>query len=118
MAGWLLKRALLLLLTMKLIACPDSSAGPLLKAVAQLLTVCAPASSVTVWSAPLVNEGTSLTVITVIVIVLVLSDMAELVPCCEVSSTTRTSLVPSQVDAPSVYVLSNARTVKAGGVPL
>src|SRR5262249_20322750 len=34
-------------------------AGPGETFVAQLLTVCAPASSLTVWSAPLVNEGAS-----------------------------------------------------------
>src|ERR1700740_114256 len=33
--------------------------------VAQLFTVCAPASSLTVWFAPLVNDGASLTAFTV-----------------------------------------------------
>ncbi len=62
--------------------------------------------------------GASLTAVTVIVIVLVLLEMAELVPCTEVSSTTRASVVPSQVETPSTYVLSKARTVNAGGTPL
>ena len=42
----------------------DSSAGPLLKLLAQAFTVCAPASSSTVWSTPLVKDGTSFTAVT------------------------------------------------------
>ena len=45
--------ALVLLVTVKVSVWPDSSAGPALIAVAQPGTVCAPASSSTVWSAPL-----------------------------------------------------------------
>ena len=45
----------------------DSSAGPALMAVAQPATDCAPESSSTVWSAPLVKDGTSLTGLTVTV---------------------------------------------------
>ena len=41
--------------------------GPALIAVAQPATVCAPASSSTVWSAPFVKDGASLTSVTVIV---------------------------------------------------
>ena len=52
---------------MKLTVWPDSSDGPGLIAVAQPDTVCAPASSSTVWLAPLVNVGGSLTAVTVIV---------------------------------------------------
>ena len=44
--------------------CPESL-GPVLIAVAQLATVCAVASSLTVWSAPLVKLGTSFTAVTV-----------------------------------------------------
>ena len=43
------------------------SVGPAETAVAQGLTVCAPAFSSTVWSAPLVNDGASLTAVTVMV---------------------------------------------------
>ena len=45
----------------------DSLAGPALMAVAHGLTVWAPASSSTVWSAPLVKLGASLTAVTVMV---------------------------------------------------
>ena len=41
--------ALVLLVTMKLTVWPASLAGPALMAVAQPVTVCAPASSSTVW---------------------------------------------------------------------
>src|SRR5438093_13459219 len=47
--------------------CADSFAGPGEKFVAQPATVCGPASSSTVWFAPFVNDGTSLTGVTVIV---------------------------------------------------
>src|ERR1043165_7711206 len=67
MAGWVENRALLSLLTVKLSVCPDSSAGPREIAVAQFNTVCAPASSFTIWFAPLENEGGSFTEVTVIV---------------------------------------------------
>src|SRR5881397_4009129 len=66
MAGWEENRALLLLETMKLRLCPASSAGPALMAVAQPATLCAPESSATVWSAPFVKLGASLTATTVI----------------------------------------------------
>src|SRR5215208_3361063 len=52
---------------MKSTACVDSFAGPLEIDVAQGVTVCAPASSSLVWSAPLVKLGASLTGLTVIV---------------------------------------------------
>ena len=52
---------------MKLSVWPDSSGGPGSNPVAQPATVCAPASSSTVWSGPLVNDGASLTAVTVIV---------------------------------------------------
>jgi hypothetical protein len=42
----------------------STSPGPLLIAVAQPLTVTAAASSSGVWSAPLVNDGGSLTAVT------------------------------------------------------
>ncbi len=45
--------------------CPASSAGPALMPVAQLATDCAPASSSTVWSGPLVKLGAWLTGLTV-----------------------------------------------------
>ena len=48
MAGWLEKRALLSFDTLNVRVWADSLAGPLLIAVAQLLTVCAPGSSLTV----------------------------------------------------------------------
>ncbi len=54
---------------LKEIAWPDSSAGPAETPVAQPATVCAPASSSTVWSAPFVNDGASLMPETVTVIV-------------------------------------------------
>ena len=53
---------------MKSTAWPASLAGPALIAVAQPLDAWAPASSLTVWLAPLVKLGTSLTGLTVIVI--------------------------------------------------
>src|SRR5437870_2600185 len=66
MAGWVENRALLSLLTVKLTVCPDSSAGPREIAVAQFTTVCAAASSFTVWLTPFVNDGASFTAFTVI----------------------------------------------------
>ena len=66
-AGCALKSALLSLLTLKVTVWPLSSAGPAEIAVAQLATLCAPASSLTVWSAPLVKLGASLTATTVMV---------------------------------------------------
>ena len=39
----------------------DSSTGPALIAVAHAFTICAPASSSTVWLAPLTKDGTSFT---------------------------------------------------------
>ena len=53
--------------TMKVSVWPLRPGGPALIAVAQPATVCAPASSRTVWSAPLVKLGASLTGVTVIV---------------------------------------------------
>ena len=54
-----------LFVTTNVTAWPDSFAGPALIPVAQPLTVCAPASSATVWSAPFVKLGASLTPVTV-----------------------------------------------------
>ena len=51
----------------KVSVCPLSFGGPGVMLVAQLATVCAPASSATVWSAPLVKLGASLTAVTVMV---------------------------------------------------
>src|SRR5437762_4294807 len=65
-AGCTLKSALLLFVTLNVSVCPASSAGPLLIAVAQPLTVCRPESSFTFSSAPLVKLGASLTALTVI----------------------------------------------------
>jgi len=64
-AGWTEKRALLLFRVTKLTVWPDSLAGPGEIAVAQLGTDWAPESCITVWSAPLVNEGASFTGFTV-----------------------------------------------------
>ena len=47
-AGWALKRALLLLVIVRLTVCADSSVGPADRLVAKPLWVCAPASSATV----------------------------------------------------------------------
>ena len=80
MLGWLLNSALLLLLTIKFRVWPDSLAAPLFSAVAQPIEVCAPASSSTVWLAPLVKDGASLTAVTVMPMVLVLSEIAVLPP--------------------------------------
>jgi hypothetical protein len=66
-AGSAEKRALLLVVTVKVSACPLSSAGPALMPVAQLAIVCAPALSADVWSAPFVKLGASFTAVTVIV---------------------------------------------------
>ena len=52
---------------MKSTVWPDSFAGPFEIAVAHGVTVCAPLSSFTVWLAPFVKLGTSLTAVTVIV---------------------------------------------------
>src|ERR1700760_1596511 len=49
---------------------PDSSAGPGEIAVANPATVCGPASSATVWFAPALKVGASLTGVTLIVMVL------------------------------------------------
>src|SRR5579872_7263091 len=57
---------LVLPVTWNVTVCADSSAGPVLIAVAQPLTVCAPEFSSTVWSAPLVKLGGSLTAVIVI----------------------------------------------------
>src|SRR5882724_8832844 len=65
-AGCVENRLLLLFETMKFTAWPDSSAGPAERFVAQLFTVFAPDPAVTVWSAPLVKDGASLTALTVI----------------------------------------------------
>ena len=58
--------ALVLPVTSNVTVCPDSF-GPALIAVAQPLTLCAPESSSTVWSAPFVKLGASFTGVTVIV---------------------------------------------------
>ncbi len=68
-AGWPLNRPLLLLVTVKVRPWPDSSAGPALMLVAQVAAVCAPASSLIAWSAPLVKLGASFTAVTVTVTV-------------------------------------------------
>src|SRR3954469_23596480 len=75
-AGCAENSALLLLLTMKFSAWPLSSAGPALMLVAQAARVCAPASSATVWLAPMVKLGASLTeaIVTVTVATLLSSD--------------------------------------------
>jgi hypothetical protein len=59
-AGWTANSALLLLVTTNETVWVPSP-GPAETAVAQGVTVCAPASSLTVGSAPLVNDGSSLT---------------------------------------------------------
>ena len=56
---------------------PLSLAVPLLRLVAQPKAVCAPESSLTVWSAPLVKLGTSLTGLTVIVTIAALAEAAD-----------------------------------------
>src|SRR2546425_1221252 len=61
------KNGLLLLKMTKVSPWLDSLGGPLLIAVAQLLEVCGPASSFTVWSGPLVKLGASFTEPTVMV---------------------------------------------------
>src|SRR5947209_14483451 len=73
-AGWLLNRPLLLLLTMKSSVWPLSLPGPLPRVVAHPETVWAAASSFTVWSAPLVKLGTSLTGLTVIITIAALAE--------------------------------------------
>src|SRR5258708_2225690 len=65
--GWVVTRALLLLLTMKSSAWPGGAGGPAEMLVAQLVKVCGPASSSTVSSGPLVKLGASLTGVTVMV---------------------------------------------------
>ena len=66
-AGPAANSALLLLpVTSKVTVCP-TSLTPGLMPVAQPATVCAPLSSRTVWSAPLVNDGASLTALISIV---------------------------------------------------
>ncbi len=56
---------------MKLTVWPRPDAGPGLIAVAQPATVCRPVFSFGAWLAPLVNDGASLTGVTVIGTVLV-----------------------------------------------
>src|SRR6185436_15687346 len=65
-AGWAENSALLSLLTVKVRVWPLSLLGPALTAVAQPVTLAAPESSLTVWLAPLVNDGASLTAVTAI----------------------------------------------------
>jgi hypothetical protein len=65
--GELKKRVLRTTITLKVSVWPASSAGPALIAVAQPVTICAPASSATIWSGPTVKEGGSFTAATVIV---------------------------------------------------
>src|SRR5437016_10252964 len=69
--------ALVLPVTMNEIVWPASLGGPTEMLVAQLATDCAPASSRTVWSGPLVKLGGSLTGLTVIVAVAVVALKAE-----------------------------------------
>jgi len=70
MVGPALNRVgLVLPVMLKVSVWPASSGGPALMAVAQGLTVCAPASSFTVWLAPAVKLGASLTLLTVTVMV-------------------------------------------------
>ena len=59
--------AFVLPVTLKVSVWPASSAEPLLIAVAQPGTDCAPPSSATDWSPPLVKLGSSFTEVTVIV---------------------------------------------------
>src|SRR5438874_284814 len=69
MLGWAANRLLLLLVAWKATVWPaaTSSGGPALMLVAQPATVCGPASSSTVWLAPLVKLGGSLTAVTAMV---------------------------------------------------
>jgi hypothetical protein len=55
--------------TWKESVCPASLAGPAERFVAHPRTVCGPASSATVWSAPFAKLGVSLTAVTVTVTV-------------------------------------------------
>src|SRR5262249_25550972 len=72
MAGATEKRpGLLLAVTTNASVCPASSGGPLLMLVAQPVTLWAPASSLTAWSALSVTVGPLLTGLTVIVTVCV-----------------------------------------------
>src|SRR5437879_10103292 len=57
----------LFVVTVKVTVCPDSSGGPAEMPVAQFGTLCGPASSFEVWSAPLVNDGASWTAVTTMV---------------------------------------------------
>ena len=67
-AGWTAKSALsVLFVTENATVWADSFAGPSLIAVAQPGIECAPEFSRTVWFAPLVKDGGSLTAVTVIV---------------------------------------------------
>ena len=59
------REGLELLSTTKVSVCADSLAGPAEIAVAQPEALCAPESSSTVWSAPLLKLGASLTGLTV-----------------------------------------------------
>ena len=64
-AGCVLNKLLLSFVTVNVSAWLEGSLGPLLRLLAQPLTVCAPASSFTVTLLPLVKEGSSLTPVTV-----------------------------------------------------
>ena len=63
-AGCVLNKLLLSFVTVNVSAWLEGSLGPLLRLLAQPLTVCAPASSFTVTLLPLVKEGSSLTAVT------------------------------------------------------
>src|SRR5262245_12564248 len=96
----------LFVLTRKLRDCPDSSVGPAVMLVAHPLTVCAPASSRVCWSTPGVNEGVSLTAVTVRL------DVSVVVLNGVVPPLVLTSAVPPFVPA----VRSQARNVIAGWI--
>ena len=89
-------------------------AAPLFKEVAHPVTVCAPASSLMVWSAPFTNVGSSFTAFTVMVNVCVanVSSPPLAVPPLSLS-TTETVATPLAFDA-SVYVSVPVATLMEG----
>ena len=90
----MLNRLLLLFVTVKVNVCELSLAGPLLKFVAQLVTVCAPKFLSIVWSAPFVKLGGSLTAVIEIVNAFVVVSLPPFAVPPESCKVTVTVVVP------------------------
>jgi len=104
-AGGTANSPVLLFVTRKFNACP-ASFSPALIAVAQVATVCAPASSSTVWSAPLVKLGAWFTAVTVIVKV-----------CAALVSTPPFSVPPSSCNCTVTVAWKDGTLIASDALP-